>query len=133
MTTEVNVIEGNKLIADFDDQMENDATDPKNESWNRNGKWVHLFDLCYNTSWDWLMPVVEKICKMRFPEAKPEDEDYDDTIYLRTFGALTEEGRFMVRFNRHVLFEAEELIEAAYPAVLDVIENLHNNNSTQTQ
>jgi hypothetical protein len=132
MSNEVDVIEGNKLINIFMHGVLHDGTVQYYEGPDNFQHEGGAF-LKYHKDWNWLMPVVEKICKMRFPEAKPEDEDYDDTIYLRTFGALTEEGKFMVRFNRHVLFEAEELIEAAYPAVLDVIENLHNNNSTHTQ
>ena len=68
----------------------------------------------FNESWDWLMPVVEKICT--------ESYDDGDNIYLRTFGMMSE-GFFMVRFNRRSLFMDESLIKATYLAVVDFIRN----------
>lgn len=60
--------EGNKLIANFDDNMKLDVSDPKERSWMRNvigsnveDEWFHLNSLKYHSSWGWLMPVVEKI------------------------------------------------------------------------
>lgn len=70
------------------------------------GKWY------YNTSYEWLMPVVEKIIKFKYED--------DDTAYLRTFGMM-KEGKIMVRFNRHQLFSSDTLVEATWLAVVDFI------------
>ena len=61
----------------------------------------------FHTSWDWLMPVIEKVGD------------------LRTFG-VKEKGteNFMVRFDGGQLFKAKTLIEAAYEAAADYIKNL---------
>ena len=48
------ILEGNKLIAEFMDEPE----------------WCNEFnvlDVKYHSSWDWLMPVVEKIAKSKYP------------------------------------------------------------------
>lgn len=72
-------------------------------------------ELKYHTSWDWLMPVVEKVMSC-----------YNNDSFLRTFGMKNEEdGQFMVRFNMRPLFEADTLIEATYEAVVSFIEE-HN-------
>ena len=68
----------------------------------------------YQTSWAWLMPVIEKI----------SISEYDDgeKMYPRTFGMQNEDtGQFMFRFNRQQLFEADTLIEAAYNAVISYL------------
>ena len=58
-------MEDNKLIAEFMGCVEN----PNNGVWNTEcpfeGKGHHLETMKYHSSWDWLMPVVEKIrnCK----------------------------------------------------------------------
>lgn len=61
------IIEGNKLIAEFDDRMILDESDPKKESWSivieGSELWFHKGNLQYHSSWDWLMPVVEKIAR----------------------------------------------------------------------
>lgn len=81
---------------------------------NQNGN-NHFWEgnLKYNESWDWLMPVVEKICA----------ENYDDgeNVYLRTFGMIDDNGYFMVRFNRNNFFAENSLIEATFKAVVDYL------------
>lgn len=73
----------------------------------------------YSSSWDWLMPVVEKICRMRIGDGK-EQTDY---AYPRTFGMLNEEtGEIMVRLNGSFLFQSDTLIRATYGAVVDFIQ-----------
>lgn len=77
----------------------------------------------YNTSWDWLMPVIEKISKI--PLLNADDTpctDPQDVCYTRTFGMPTEDGKnVMVRFNAAICCEAPTLLEAAYMAVYDFI------------
>jgi hypothetical protein len=63
------IIEGNKLIDIF--------MNPKHTifdywiNWNDgHGSLSHVETLEYHTSWDWLMPVVEKINKTKIPDNK---------------------------------------------------------------
>lgn len=79
----------------------------------------HPRNMHFNSSWDWLMPVIEKISKL------PTDDGMD-TYYPRTFGMLEQFGEFMFRFNRHSLFTAPTLIEAAFEACVEFIQ-YHNN------
>ena len=37
------------------------------------GSWYEEHELSYNVSWDWLMPVVEKIMDISFFNGEPED------------------------------------------------------------
>jgi len=79
----------------------------------------HLDD--FRTSWDWLMPVVEKISQIR---CAPDSEVDHDCFYLRTFGMLNATtNKPMVRLNRCPVFEADTLIEATYLAVVDFIKS----------
>lgn len=61
------IVEGNKLIAEFDGKRfvsyEDNSTNAVFEGWvwDENGKQKQSNHLQYHTSWDWLMPVVEKI------------------------------------------------------------------------
>jgi hypothetical protein len=119
MTNE-NVIESNKIIAKFmgekldPSKLISDQTKGKN-------LWVDLVNMNlktdispYNLSYDWLMPVIEKISKLQF-----QDGEY---VYPRTFGMINKEnGKFMFRFNRYRCFEGDTLIEAAYDAVIDYL------------
>lgn len=118
----MNIQEGNKLIAEFMGLNEAEDEYPKGlpshvELW---GNFMDNGDkIQYHSSWDWLMPVVEKIIKMDF---KANDYDAPDYTYLRTFGMIDEESRMiMVRFNRMGLFMSSTLIEATYNAVIGFI------------
>ncbi len=72
----------------------------------------------YAKSWDWLMPVVEKISKIPLIGAT----DISDTCYPRTFGMINvETGNVMVRFNATYLCEAPTLIEAVFFAVVEFV------------
>lgn len=70
-------------------------------------------DLEYANSWDWLMPVVEKITLISTGD--------DDFFYPRTFGMRDAEGNYMFRFNRMPLYTAKSFIEATHAAVVDFI------------
>lgn len=90
-------------------------------------KVVNLWDMKYHTSWDWLMPVVEKISEHHYPDywrnKKPADaNDYDDCAFMRTFGMRNDEGKYMVRINAQQLFYGATLIQATYLAVIDFIQ-----------
>jgi hypothetical protein len=67
--------------------------------------------LYYDTSWNLLMPVVEKISKVT-----------QGIVYPRTFGMI-DHGKVMVRLNQYGLFKRDTLIEALFLAVSDFCEN----------
>lgn len=77
--------------------------------------------LKYEISWDWLMPVIEKISKI--PLIHDGVPEYHDTSYPLTFNMPDEEGNVMVRFKGSFLNTAPTLIEAAYNAVIEFIED----------
>ena len=106
----MSVLQGNKLIAEFmgwehHSDPEYDAHEMKN--------------LKYHSSWDQLMPVVEKIAKMKF---KYDNADEWYSPYPTTFGMVDDEGNYMVRIYSSQLFSAPTLIEAAWNVVVDFIE-----------
>lgn len=69
-------------------------------------------ELQYNSSWDWLMPVIEKISEIKYEDGS--------TMYPRTFGMINQEaGKVLFRFNRMGLYEGRTLIEAAFLATSD--------------
>jgi hypothetical protein len=77
--------------------------------------------LKYHLSWDWLMPIIEGICCVKFEDG--------DIVFPRTFGMINSDtGQFMFRFNRYGLFMADTLIDAAYTAVIEYL----THNSTQS-
>lgn len=87
-------------------------------------------ELYYHSSWDWLMPVLEKISKI--PIEWQNSNDRAETHYPRTFGMLNEQTkRPMVRINGNTLHEADTLMEATYSAVVDFI--LQQNAETFTE
>lgn len=73
----------------------------------------------FNNSWEWLMPVVEKICKTKIGDGV----EYIEYPHLRTFGMINfETGNFMVRFNGFQCFEAKDLFQATWDAVIDFLQ-----------
>ncbi len=80
--------------------------------------------LTYNFSWNKLMPVVEKIFRLKIGDGITK-VDYAN---CRTFGMINNEtGLIMVRFNGFTVHCEETLIEAAYSAVLEFIEWYNEN------
>ena len=72
----------------------------------------------YHSSWDWLMPVIEKISKVPVIGAT----EFYDTCYPRTFGMLQDAtGLPMFRFNCCALYVGGTLIEAAWIAIVEFI------------
>lgn len=76
-------------------------------------------------SWNYLMPVVEKISKYCYEEFKTNNGYKDvteyDYAYPRTFAMLNNSGKFMIRINRMCLHEDEILIKATYEAINVVV------------
>jgi len=73
----------------------------------------------FDKSWDWLMPVVDKIMRTKIGDGV----EYVAYPYFRTFGMLNEETKNpMVRFHGFQVFEAETLIEATFLAVVDFLD-----------
>lgn len=96
-------------------------------------KRYEITSLKYHVSWDWLMPVVEKISKITF-KWETKHESGTDSYYLRTFGMLDEEtGRVMVRINNCALHTAPTLIEATYKAVVEFIKWYNENKPDNEQ
>jgi hypothetical protein len=90
-------------------------------------------ELKYHVSWDWLMPVIERISKMPLLNVDNTPcTDPQDVCYPRTFGMPTEDGKqVMFRFNGWICHEADTLIEAAHAGVYEVA-NYENNQSPTT-
>lgn len=83
----------------------------------------HDSEIRYDESWEWLMPVIEKIGNIKLPDNTYDSAEriYVKQIYPRTFGMKDEEGKFMFRFNGFQLYSGESLIKIAYDAVIEVI------------
>ena len=85
--------------------------------------------LKYDTDWNQLMPVIEKISKMPLLNTDGTPcEFYSDTCYPVTFNMPSEDGNVMFRFKGFSLHVADKLIDAAYNAVIEVVE-YHNQQS----
>ena len=118
----MNTIEGNKLIAEFMGGKKFYFTDELDETWEGikiNNSPYPFHKLEYHSSWNWLMPVVEKIARLKL---KYENEDEYYNPYPRTFAMQDYEGNMMVRFNATPLCIAPTLIEATYEAVVQFLE-----------
>lgn len=129
----MNTIEGNKLIAVF---MRYEVDKQKwaksqniliyEDAFHIDKQIILSSDLIFHSSWNWMMPVVEKISKIKCLWDN-EQAGETDTYYPRTFGMLnTETKRPMVRLNSNCVFEADTLIEATWLAVVDFIQWYNN-------
>lgn len=118
----------NESIAIFM-ELRKGPLDPKETRWKNDwfGPVLRYTRLEYHSSWDWLMPVIEKIGEYTYEDKgyDPENDKvslaFKDSAYPRTFGMKNGAGKFMFRFNRQQLFYGETLIEAAYDACVDFI------------
>jgi len=123
----MSIYEQNKMIAEFMKIPYCDRCASECEMYKfGEGVYYNPYQMRYPSSWDWLMPVIEKIAKFQFGDI----HTHQDAGYPRTFGMISPEGKFMVRLNRCALFEADTLIEAAYLAVVDFI-TWYNANKTK--
>jgi hypothetical protein len=123
--SEVNVIEGNKLIATFDgwkfELIEKQGLVLVSGSCYFKDTWEEVNKFCgeklkYHTSWDWLMPVVEKIEHEITPV---EILDFQCRI-----------SRTIYNPEQILTTSDESKIAAVYNAVVQFIK-FYNNNSTQ--
>jgi hypothetical protein len=132
--SEQEIKEGNSLIAKYmgyrlvTPEMRRNPKDWVNSYWEmkpkNHGTQVlgESNNLCYHSSWSWLMPVVDKIMSTKIGGGI-NTVDYP---YLRTFGMRNEKtGYSMVRFNGFFVHEAPTLKEATFMAVVEFI-NLLN-------
>lgn len=149
---EENRMKDNELIAEFmgalyrsgPDHFNPDRTivqwiikgNPFNQHRDDVKHWYSPEHLLYHQSWDWLMPVVQKITGMPY-ESEEVDNGFGAKVtvvhrpYLRTFGMINDEnGHYMARFNRCALHMAPTLIEATYSAVVEFIK-IHNQQPKQ--
>lgn len=72
----------------------------------------------YHVECDALMEVVEKITTHKF--------EYGDTAYFRTFGMVSEDGKYMVRINRNGLHKDKSLRMALFSAVAEFCDIQNN-------
>lgn len=123
----LNLIQKNELLAIYMD-MDKDYQPASRGDWNnvylRSGYWIPARKLKFHISWDWLLPVIEKISRTPLLEVDGTPcKDPQDVCYPRIFGMPTDDGkRFMFRFNGSICHEAETLIQAAFDACVDFIE-----------
>ena len=115
-----NVLLAVRLIANFMGWVNSPYPNLPNKVYNSDlseGKSLDQFK--YDEKWDELMPVLEKICRLKIGDAI-KTIDYPN---LRTFGMINKETKgIMVRLNGFQVFEAETLIEATFLAVVDFLE-----------
>lgn len=124
--TKQELLEGNKLIAEFmgykiERHLNIDHFIPPQDSYEFEIASVFFVDeLNFDGSYDWLMPVIEVISKIKVPNARGNN----DTYYPLTFGMPREEDNLpMFRFKYNPLFTEELLITAAYKAVVCFLSN----------
>jgi hypothetical protein len=125
------ILEGNKLIAEFMGGKYMPYTEGMFGHFEHfmfpdlqyDENFIKINDLEYYSSWNWLMPVIEKISKIPVIGATEQS----DTCYPRTFGMLQDDtGLPMFRFNCCHLYVGATLIEAAWIAVVELIKMENN-------
>ena len=93
----------NKLIAEFMGGYTPYERFGNSTEYYYNGGYVYLNDMHFHTSWDWLMPVVQKI-----------GDEYLNTPFDETYSHLTEQ------------YENIWTIEDTYKAVVEFIKEQNN-------
>jgi hypothetical protein len=119
--TEKEIIQGNRAIAEFMKHHWLDAW--ANSTQGRQGQLFPYEQLKYHTSWDWLMPVVEKINK-----TKLGNEHFDVIIYKADCQI---NNSLQIIFERGIMGKGETLIEITWLAVADFIK-WHNQQTQLT-
>lgn len=130
---EKEILENSKLIAEFMGMKNISSVNQHPEYKDQEGDYWFPERMEYHLSWNWLMPVVEKIAKLQFKPVEVinnGEDSYYDNIYPRTFGMVNADTRkFMVRLNKFPLHQSNSLIEATYYAVIEFIEWYNKQNS----
>jgi len=123
------ILEGNKLIAEFmgytKEQYTVEGSSKEYDVWTNNlickGCYYDLFDLKYHSSWDWLMPVVEKI-----------QYDLGHFVTIERNSTLIHESKFDSKIINPPFGygEQESFIQITYKAVVEFIKwyNKETNN-----
>ena len=124
------VVSGSALIADFLGwEKYEDGTTYKfpnlypihNIDDKENTGWIseQISNAEFHTRWDWLMPVLEKLCRKEIGDGIT----YVKYATPRIFGMLNEEtGQIMVRLDGFQLQQADTLIEATFLAIVDCLQ-----------
>lgn len=131
------IAEGNKLIAEFMGCYGSTLWAGGQEVYRYGFKDTHITERWnesefatitpYHTSWDWLIPVVEKIGQIDITPP-PNYEGYRIEIVVRGYVRITRRG--MTEIFANVSREGG-LIQAIYKAVIDFIK-FYNTQSSQT-
>lgn len=102
-------MENNQLIAKFDGKSFYDASD---KDWNGERRDFELSQLKYHESWDWLMPVIEKIEEITLLSAVG--------MNVNIYNQLTE---IKCRWTGEIIAygKGKSRIQAAYYAVVEFI------------
>lgn len=119
--------ENNKLIAEFMELESNEygyINNPNSENYRKENRYIEyrmpLEELRFDTSWDWLMPVVEKI------ETLETDEDcIDFDIYSNAVVVETTETKIALYNLSEETFTTK--LESTYKAVIDAINWINQN------
>lgn len=121
------IAEGSALLAEYLGWKPCDCgnKEPHYKWGDKNWEVVDVKDMEFHKSWDYLMPVINRISDHIYEEIE-EDNGLEkriikDRAYPRTFGMISQEGKYMFRFNRQCLFEGDTLIEAAFSACVDFV------------
>ena len=121
--SEQEIIEGNKLIAEFmeyrfKNQSKYWCIYPLDDnSFLRNLGWVEFNNLKFHSSWDWLMPVVEKVTsliqeKLYIPIGKYKEYEEQHNLYGIQWRKLFD-------YQSYNFFKAR--IESIYKAIVEFI------------
>lgn len=127
MTKELTIEEGNKLIAEFmgfdfakSTKEEDYCADSFTREWRTREVPLTVDDLEYNTSWDWLMSVVEKINTTRIPD----NEFPASVIIYRTTCHVNDDTNIIVETT-----SKGSLIECVWQACVQFIQWYNSQNS----
>lgn len=89
------------------------------------GETGHSHKYAYDSNWNALMPVIQKISQHRYVNYDKGTVKFPTHMHYawpRTFGMISENGGYMFRFNCAPLHEAETLIEAAFEACVEWVD-----------
>lgn len=117
--TDNKIVEGNKLIAEFMGWSKSDYHNTPNKMYN-GAIGIHVDHLQYHTSWDWLMPVVEKIEDCRIVD------DYGFSVNIDNWQVIIK-SLLSGKIITSNLSGAKSKIEATWQAVVEFIKWYNQN------